>query len=126
MRMYMLGCFGRLPAELWTVIKPVFKKSGLGDGAVSGVQTTEDSLWLFSEVEVLGRVNHSVAGEGSGYPLFTSDKARIKTVGGASALWWLRSPTSGSSTYFCIVEQNGPVARANASVKHGVAYGFCI
>lgn len=57
----------QLPAALRNVIKTVKKKSGTGGGSSSGTQTTNDDLFLLSEIEIFGTTTYSVAGEGTQY-----------------------------------------------------------
>ena len=51
-----------LPANLQALIKPVNKKSGTGGGSSSGTETTSDSIFLGSEIEIFGSTTNSVAG----------------------------------------------------------------
>ena len=51
-----------LPANLQALIKPVNKKSGTGGGSSSGTETTSDSIFLGSEIEIFGSTTYSVAG----------------------------------------------------------------
>ena len=40
--------------------------------------------------------------------------------------WWLRSPYSSSSAFFCSVYSSGYAGSYSASIARGVAFGFCI
>lgn len=51
-----------LPANLQALIKPVNKKSGTGGGSSSGTETTSDSIFLGSEIEIFGSTPSSVDG----------------------------------------------------------------
>lgn len=131
------GCSGRvylqnlynntLPQEVRNVICSVTKKTSAGNQSTT-IDTTTDTLFLLSEVEVFGSTTYSVAGEGSQYPIFTDNNSRIKKLGdtGSAAYWWLRSPYASYSTAFCLVSTDGSANHTNASNSHGWCFGFCI
>lgn len=103
------------PAELKSGIKAVSKKNTSGYGAA----TTSDKLWLFSQTEVgLG------GSEGTAYPAFNSNSARIRKNGSSAASWWLRSV--GSSSAFSVVRSDGTLYNYGAGRSLGVVPGFCI
>ncbi len=113
-----------------SIIKPVSKRTSTGDGSTT-INTTADSVWLFSEYEVFGTVTHSVAGEKPAdksicYPAFTNTASRIKKVGESASFWWGRSPRALYSAYFCYAASNGTTQADLASFTHGVSVGFCI
>ena len=112
------------------VIKPVTKRTSAGSASTT-INTTTDSVWLFSEYEVFGTTTYSVAGEKPTdksicYPAFTDATSRIKKVGASDADWWERSPLSGGSASFCSVSSWGTADYYNASGTYGVALGFCV
>ena len=121
--------FDALPAELQSVIKPVFKISDSSKALI----TTTDKLWLasFNEVGFTDGKNN-LPGQGELYSaVFSSDQdSRVKyitddtDVGG----WWLRSvyySTSGN-TMFYRVQRTGVSYGDMQFVKSYVAFGFCI
>ena len=116
----------QLPATLRNVIKTVKKKSGTGGGSSSGTQQTNDDLFLLSEIEIFGTTTYSVAGEGTQYEWYKAGNSRIKKVNGSANFWWERSPYSGNTNYFCIVNGSGNATYSAASSSFGVSFGFCV
>ncbi len=120
-----------LPEEVKAVIKPVNKLTSAGSQS-STINTTSDSLFLLSEIEVFGVVDRSFAGEGTQYAWFAAHNTaaeRIKYLSngsGSANYWWLRSPRSTNSTYFCAVSYLGYVGTSYASYSYGVELGFCV
>ena len=119
--------FNQLPSELRALIKKVKKKTSAGNQS-STINTTEDTLFLFSEVELFGSTTYSKSGEGTQYPIFTNNSSRIKKQGdsGSAYYWWERSPYASISTAFCLVDTDGSAGGTNASNTFGVCFGFCI
>lgn len=123
--------FNLLPADLQNVIVTVSKKTS-ADGELTTIDTTQDKLFLFSEVEVYGATSESVAGEGNQYEYFKlqnptpniATPSLVKTCNGSACSWWLRSPCTNYSDYFCIVTGNGHTSINDASVSCGVSFGF--
>ena len=126
MRTKMATYKGQLPAALRNVIKTVKKKSGTGGGSSSGTQTTNDDLFLLSEIEIFGTTSYSVAGEGAQYAWYKAGNTRIKKVNGSANGWWERSPDSGSTDSFCSVGSSGNASNNGASTSYGVSFGFCV
>lgn len=116
----------QLPATLRNVIKTVKKKSGTGGGSSSGTQQTNDDLFLLSEIEIFGTTTYSVAGEGTQYEWYKAGNSRIKKVNGSAHHWWERSPFSGDTSNFCIVNSSGSASFNYASTSIGVSFGFCV
>lgn len=116
----------QLPAALRNVIKTVKKKSGTGGGSSSGTQQTNDDLFLLSEIEIFGTTTYSVAGEGTQYEWYKAGNSRIKKVNGSANGWWERSPGSGYTSYFCIVNSSGSASNDIATSSNGVSFGFCV
>lgn len=119
--------YNQLPQEVRDVICPVKKKTSAGSQS-NTINTTTDTLFLLSEVEVFGSTKYSVAGEGSQYPIFTDNNSRIKKLGDSGSVfsWWLRSPRAGHSTHFCFVGTDGSATNYSSNVTFGVCFGFCI
>jgi hypothetical protein len=115
-----------LPQEWQDIIVSVKKKTSAGNQQ-STISTTEDKLFLFSEVEVFGTTTYSFTGEGSQYPYFATQANRIKKLGinGSASSWWERSPYSGNTTSFCSVNSNGGASYYYASSARGASVGFC-
>lgn len=126
MRTRMATYKSQLPAALRNVIKTVKKKSGTGGGSSSGTQTTNDDLFLLSEIEIFGTTTYSVAGEGTQYEWYKAGNSRIKKVNGSANFWWERSPRSGFTNYFCGVYSSGDANLSDADISFGVSFGFCV
>ena len=118
-----------LPSDLQSVIKTVNKKTGTGGGSSSGTRTDAVKIFLFAEIEVFGSITKSVGGEGSRYSRFTNSSSRIKHLSngsGSANSWWLRSPASGYSNNFCLVNSYGYAHWGSANGPYGVCAGFCV
>jgi hypothetical protein len=109
-----------MPQKLKDHIKPVVKKSSIGSSKTDLV-CTEDKLWMFSEVEILGINYYSIPGEGEQYEYFKNEDNRR-----FNGYKWLRSANSGNSSYFCSVSAGGNADWSYASNACGVALGFCV
>ena len=117
--------FNMLPAELRKVIGTVCKRTGIGAGLKGERVTSEDKLFLFSQVEVFGHNRFSEADEGEQYEGFKNGCKKADNAGDASR-WWLRSPDAAGATAFCIVASDGTAYSAGASASLGVAFGFVV
>lgn len=113
-----------MPAEVKAAIRDVQKKSSAGNQS-SSIQTTNDKLFLLSEIEIFGSTTYSFAGEGKQYDYYKAGNSKVKNLSGSAYSWWERSPYSSNSTYFCLVSSNGNAHANNASNSYGVAFGFC-
>lgn len=121
----MATLLNQLASDLKNSIVKVKKLSSAGNQSTS-INTTEDSLFLLSEVEIFGSTSYAKAGEGSQYEYYQSGNSRVKTVNGSASHWWERSPYGSASANFCNVYGNGNADNNNASYSYGVAFGFCI
>lgn len=113
-----------MPAEVKAAIRDVQKKSSAGNQS-SSIQTTNDKLFLLSEIEIFGSTTYSFAGEGKQYDYYKAGNSKVKNLSGSADSWWERSPFSSRSTYFCFVTSGGNANAASASSSRGVAFGFC-
>jgi hypothetical protein len=50
----------------------------------------------------------------------------VKNKGGSAYFWWGRSPYSGTSNRFCVVNSSGSASTYDANASRGVAFGFCV
>ena len=126
MRSGMASRLNKFPAEWRAIIKKVDKKTTSGSQSTT-IQTTSDSLWLPSMIELnILTTSTGYSGEGSPYPLFTDNAPRIKKVNGSAAHWWSRSPSTGNSAYFQCVRSSGDNGNAAASNAYGVCLGLCV
>lgn len=113
-----------MPAEVKAAIRDVQKKSSAGNQS-SSIQTTNDKLFLLSEIEIFGSTTYSFAGEGKQYDYYKAGNSKVKNLSGSASYWWERSPHSSNSTSFCGVNGNGTAGAGGASASTGVAFGFC-
>jgi hypothetical protein len=136
MRTWLNGDFyNSLPENVKSVITEVSKKTCAGNESTT-INTTTDKIFLPAQVEVYGSAPYSSTDEGSQYAIFknagvtTSNcSALIKNLAngsGSACNWWLRSPNSSSTTYFCNVYSNGNCGNNNASSSLGVCPCFVI
>lgn len=113
-----------MPAEVKAAIREVQKKTSAGSQS-SSIQTTNDKLFLLSEIEIFGSTTYSFAGEGKQYDYYKAGNSKVKNLNGSADNWWERSPRSSNSTYFCDVYSSGNADANSASYAYGVAFGFC-
>ena len=113
-----------MPAEVKAAIRDVQKKTSAGNQS-SSIQTTNDKLFLLSEIEIFGRATYSFAGEGKQYAYYQAGNSKVKNLSGSARYWWERSPNSDNSTFFCRVNSRGTTNATAASNLYGVAFGFC-
>lgn len=124
--------YGQLPDDVKAVIKPVNKLTSAGSQSTT-IETTSDNLFLLAEIEVFGTRSYSVAGEGTQYAYYrdiaNTAAKRVKKLSngtGSAYGWWLRSPSAGGSTTFCVVYGGGSAGSYGAGYGTGVAFGFCV
>lgn len=135
----MATLLSQLPSDLQSVIKEVYKKTSAGNKATT-IETTNDKLFLLSEVEVNGTTAATYKDEGAQYAYFRRDGGYIATPDGwypqgikalsdgdgSAYYWWLRSPNVAYATNFRFVGGYGNVYYAGASLSCGVSFGFCV
>ena len=108
-----------MPAEVVAALKAVTKKTTAGD-ASSSIDTTSDTLFLLSEIEVQGTRTHSYAGEGTQYAYYQTAANRKK-----NRAWYLRSPRISSTSCFCRTGWDGEADWSVASEVDGIAAAWC-
>ena len=108
-----------MPAEVVAALKGVTKKTTAGD-ASSAIDTTTDTLFLLSEIEVQGTRTHSYAGEGTQYAYYKTAANRKK-----NRAWYLRSPRINSTSCFCRTGWDGEADWSVASEVDGIAAAWC-
>ena len=113
-----------MPAEVKAAIREVQKKSSAGSQS-SSIQTTNDKLFLLSEIEIFGSTTYSFAGEGTQYAYYQSGNSKVKNWNGSANRWWERSPHSSYATNFCLVFSTGNANWDIASNSFGVPFAFC-
>lgn len=130
----------QLPADLQSVIKSVYKKTSAGNKSTT-ITTTNDKLFLLSEVEVNGTTATTYADEGEQYAYFKRNGGYVQygndgyypngikalsNGDGDSYYWWLRSPNVTGTNSFRYVNYGGYVYGNYASISYGVSFGFCV
>lgn len=130
----------QLPADLQSVIKSVYKKTSAGNKSTT-ITTTNDKLFLLSEVEVNGTTATTYADEGEQYAYFKRNGGYVQygndgyypngikalsNGDGDSCIWWLRSPNVAHANGFRCVSYGGNVSYGSASTSYGVSFGFCV
>lgn len=113
-----------MPAEVQAGIREVQKKTSAGNKS-SSIVTTNDDLFLLSEIEIFGSTTYSYAGEGTQYAYYQAGNSKVKNLNGSARFWWERSPDSSDSASFCFVSSRGSAATAAAIGSRGVPFAFC-
>lgn len=128
--------FEQFPAEVKSVIQPVYK---ISDGGVNNptLMTTHDYLWLASceEVGISKETNGNtsisfIAGQGTEYSSVFNAKetSREKTIIFTSQTsgWWTRTANhKNSASYIRITASGGTYGDNNTTVSY-IPFGFCI
>lgn len=121
----MASILEQMPQEVQAAIREVKKLTGSGGGG-STIVTSNDKLFLLSEIEIDGSATYSAPGEGSRYAYYQNGGSTIKQVGGSNSAWWTRSPVRTNTTAFCNTGVTGNVAWGTpTSGANGVAAAFC-
>ena len=117
------------PADLQAVIKTstIFTTQGSGDAACTA---TEDEVFLLAEYEVFGSRTYASTQEPNylkQYSYYSAGNSKVKykhKATSTAAFWRLRSPTSGSSNFFCFVTETGSTGNSGAADVYGVSPAF--
>ena len=113
----------QMPVNIQNAIRQVAKKYGIGSSTIS---TSNDKLFLLSEIEIDNFANYAVQGEGTQYEYYQNGGSAVKTSNGASTQWWTRSAVRYNSENFCNVSAGGVVAwGASNTTPLGVSVAFC-
>ena len=113
-----------MPTEVQAAIKEVQKKTSAGDMS-STIVTTNDKLFLLSEVELFGVTSMSFRGEGAQYYYYETGNTKVKIFDLYDNYWWERSPSNNSLGDFCLVRNNGTAGQGTPISTFGVAFAFC-
>ena len=90
---------------------------------------TRDLLWAPSYTEIFGKGScwAEVDDEAeTQFPIFATERGRVKMFDGETWPWWSRSPSVGNSTNFVCVYSSGSYDDYVASTSCGVCLGLCI
>lgn len=110
-------------SEWQSIIKTVNKYTHLYQGSI---ETTNDNLFLPSEIEVFGRTTYSNTGEGTQYKYYIDVGPSIKKYNGSADGWWTRSPRKDNRYYYCTVGSNGNPEAFGTSYDLRISYIFCV
>ena len=114
-----------MPPEVQQGLKSIKKLTTVGN-SIGTVITTEDKLFLLSEIEVLCSRIYSMPGEGDPYEYYSAGNSRIKSVPGMGPYyWWVRSPCYGTSNEHCIFRNTGDIYNYISTFSAGVSFAFC-
>ena len=122
-----------LPSAWQSVIASTTKytdNTGGGSDNTLYVTSTSDKIWLLAEYEVFGaRANANSAEQNyqTQYSYYKNGNSKVKYMHNSissTCTWWLRSPVSTVSGYFCRVGTNGNVSGTFANYSLGFAPGF--
>ena len=117
------------PADLQAVIKPstIFTTQGSGNDACTA---TQDEVFLLAEYEVFGTHSQASTQESNylkQYSYYSAGNSKVMykhDVTSSTASWWVRSPGSFSSYYFCNVNTAGYSNITFADRSYGVSPAF--
>ena len=123
-----------IPAALRAVLKSVTKYTDNtgNSSAASAVTATTDYFFLLSEYEVFGTISRGNTNESSKqaqYDYYSAGNSKIKynhSATSTAVIWWLRSPSAGTSAIFVRVLTDGTVSGSSARDSRGFAPGFCV
>ena len=117
-----------ISSDLLSVMKRVYKKTA--KGSFDAAMANEDLLtFIFASSEVFNVASdtENYNDEGPHYPIFSSDKSRIKTRNGSPDYWWLRSPSKTSlGNAYGSVSPSGTFYSMSSTTNCGICWGFCI
>lgn len=115
-----------LPSEVQAGIRTVNKLTSAGN-KINTIVTTQDDLFLPSEIEVFGVTTYSFGGEGTQYNYYKTGNSKVKNYNGVAKWWNERSPYAKETPYFCFVQNTGTADATGvaASWASGVPFCFC-
>ena len=113
-----------IPKALPTTLSGIFKQFTNSNN--SGGYST-DYFALPSEYEVFGKNTYSGETSGTQFTWYKTSSNRVKTYGGSTCWWWVRSVVSGYSDLFCRVGYDGSAAGNNSFYHYGgLSFFGCI
>lgn len=124
-----------MPKEWQNIISECTKytdNTGGGKDTSSYVTATTEKIFLPSEFEIFGTkawANSAEQNYQKQYDYYKNGNSKIMQKSGdpnTAAWWWLRSPHSGYSAYFCGVAIDGSASSTRASLSRGFAPCFTI
>lgn len=113
-----------MPSAVQSGIREVNKLTSEGNRGTN-IVTTQDKLFLLSEIEIFGRVSYSRSGEGAQYDYYKAGNSKVKTYYGSENSWCERSPDGYNSVRFCYVDNGGYASANYVNYQSGVPFAFC-
>jgi hypothetical protein len=118
-----------LPAYVQSMMKQVKKLTSAGR-QLSRIKTSNDYVFLPSEIEIFGDISYSFEGEGKQYQYFknaTANRNKKPRNGSSymSGTWWGRSPFHNANRFFCLMSADGVTAFQDAYFENGIAPCLC-
>lgn len=114
-----------LPDAVQAGIRSIKKLTG-ADFNGSSLLTSDEELFLLSEVEVFGSIQYSAQGEGTQYQYYQLGNTAIKNFNSVASFWVERSPRKEGFPAFCNVNNTGTRnADISATFDYGVPFAFC-
>ena len=124
--------YALFPTDVQNAMSEVVILSGTGGGTTSGTSSSNNKLFLPAETEMFSSATYSIgssespSGQFDYYAAHNTAADRIKQRDGSNKSYWLRSPYSGYSSYFCYVTNTGNADLNDAYNASGVAPCFAI
>jgi hypothetical protein len=121
-----------IAAQIKQVKIPYRPGSGASSVVNSGASGLSCKIFLPGAYEVGSGSFATVPADGATLSCFSgiestgNNSKRIAYLNGTALYWWLRSPSTGSSTHSWYVNDNGFVANSSASVSRGVRPAFVL
>lgn len=115
----------KLPDELVNIIIP----RDIVQTVKGERMESRDFLWTPSYTEVFGKGSRWAEVDDEAeeqFPIFATERGRVKMFDGETWPWATRSPNVYNSTYFMYVTSSGSSGSTNASGSCGVCLGLCI
>lgn len=118
---------GYMPSAWQSVVKPVNKTTGNGNGSSGVAETVSDKYFLLSTIEVFNELYNTVPGEGYQYAYYKAGNTKQKNnTSGSGYPWWMRSPLTANTTSFRSLTNTGGINQNQAANNTGVAFAFCV
>lgn len=121
--------YNSLPSDLKSVVKQVNKLSATNNG-LGTITSTADYVFLLSYQELFGNTTYGYPGEGTQYPIFTSNASRIKLYPNSSAgQWYTRSVVPSQyapGMFLAIISDGSLITNQDGTVAIGVCFALCV
>ena len=123
---YLPAILALMDYEISSAVKEVIKYTSAGSQSAI-INTSNDKLFLLSEIEVNGSVQYSYSGEGMQYDYYAAgnDRAKRKVDEVSTSSWWLRSPRNVDVYGFCNVNPDGSCGNNPSVESKNISFAFC-